>query len=194
MSLSDWPSSPPGTNFSTSVRHSGHEVHMPLPSVSTRQKVWNVCLHAVVVTSDAGPRISRQMAHSSACRAGKHASGTGRARRPASQPKCRASMLPFPACIPQPNAAEKRRAGRSTHACFAVRAHPAQEEATPRDEGDRAQRTRCLGKGSGTRPWMTRGIPVKSLLRRACMSRSYLDFCMFLTWSLRSLYRTSPLL
>ncbi len=30
----------------TSVRHRGQEVHMPLPRVSTRQKVWNVCLHA----------------------------------------------------------------------------------------------------------------------------------------------------
>jgi len=48
------------------VRQSGHEVHMPLPRVSTKQKVWKLCLHAVVVTSDAGPRASKQIAHSSA--------------------------------------------------------------------------------------------------------------------------------
>jgi hypothetical protein len=35
-----------GEGGGTSVRHRGQEVHMPLPKVSTRQKVWNVCLHA----------------------------------------------------------------------------------------------------------------------------------------------------
>ena len=40
----------------------------------------------------------------------------------------------------------------------------------------------------------TYATPAKSLQRRACISRSYLDFCMFFIWSFRSLYRTSPLL